>query len=146
MILYSEYTFQRKLDVWDRQHYNNDPAMYGRVVALARLRPMPAGHTIHNYQSTCMELIRNRLQDRWPIGWPIDPVFYSPYGGPVLRHAVQIAEGIYDYGNGFAYQFTHGMVSLRTRPSLRGHLITEVRHQVSRDPSSAGIGRDRAWR
>jgi hypothetical protein len=115
--------------------YNPDAAQYGRVVALVRVLRMPSGHTIHNYQSGCMELKGHQLVDRWPVGWPSETVFFSPYGGPVLRDAVASALQIYDYIN-FAGEFLGGPIDLRRMPLLRNRLMAEVQNEIARDPGT----------
>jgi hypothetical protein len=115
------------------REYNPDPAQYGRVIALVRALPMPAQHTVHNYPSGRMEFKHGRLADRWPIGWPCIPIFYSPHGGPVLRDAVRIALGIHDYWS-FASQFLQGPIDLHRMSALQARLMAEIRHEVARNP------------
>jgi hypothetical protein len=48
--------------------YNHDPLTYGRIVALVRPLPMPAGNSVINYPSHCIEYDSNCSPfDRWPI-------------------------------------------------------------------------------
>jgi hypothetical protein len=74
--------------------YNSDKGKYSRVAALVRMLPMPANKRINDYPSKCLIFKNGSIVDRWPIGWPAEVVFYSQYGGPVLRDAVYKAEGI----------------------------------------------------
>ena len=115
--------------------YNSDEAQYGRVLALARVLPMPPGHIMANFPSGCLEYRDGTLADRWPIGWPCEVVFHSLHGGPVLRDGVYKALGISDFAS-FAVLFIHGPIILRPFPALRQWLMTEVRHQIARDPTT----------
>jgi hypothetical protein len=118
--------------------YNTDPSTFGRVVALVRPLPMPAGQSVHHYPSGCIHLnSRGALVDRWPIGWPSEVVFFSHHGGPVLRHVVQTATGRFDYGT-FAHAMIYGPIDL-TRAGYRviaRQLMREIRHQVARNPKT----------
>jgi hypothetical protein len=78
---------------------------------------------------------RNRLVDRWPVGWPSETVFFSPHGGPVLRDAVALALQIYDFAS-FAGQFLQGPIDLRRTPQLRDRLMIEVRNEIARNPGA----------
>jgi hypothetical protein len=115
--------------------YNSNSPEFGRVAAVVRPLPMPAGQTVQGFPSGCLEYRGGTLVDRWPVGWPCEVVFYSPRGGPVLRDAVYAALGVSDYAS-FAMQFLQGPIYLGPMPALRDHLIAEVRHQVSRDPAA----------
>lgn len=115
--------------------YNPDEAQYGRVIALVRMIKMPAGLTVHSYQSGCLEFRGNQLVDRWPVGWPSETVFYSSHGGPVLRDAVASALHVYRYGT-WASQFLQGPIDLRPMPHLRKRLLAEVMYQINLDPTT----------
>jgi hypothetical protein len=113
------------------------PSAHGRIVALVRPLPMPAGLTIWAFPSGCLELKGGQLVDRWPVGWPCEVVFYSPCGGPVLRHVFAAALGRYDY-----FGLTHGLLqgpielSVPWRRPLEPWLMREIRYQVARDPGT----------
>ena len=74
------------------------------------------------------------LLDRWPIGWPSEVVFFSNYGGPVLRDVVKTATGRSDYAT-FTHQLLQGPIDLmRTGYApIRHQLMREIRHQIARD-------------
>lgn len=118
--------------------YNPDPDEYGRVLALARVTPMPPGNTVHSYPSGCPILRHGHIVDRWPVGWPCEYVFHSSHGSPDLRHvfyAVRAALGSSDYAS-FAHQFLQGPLDIsrpRYRP-LADRLMAEVRHEIARNP------------
>jgi hypothetical protein len=80
-----------------------------------------------------MEFRSGKLQDRWPVGWPSETVFFSPHGGPRLHDAVAFALHDYDFA-GFAGQFLQGPIDLRGKPALRDRLMIEIRHEVARNP------------
>ncbi len=119
------------------RNYSGPPATFGRVVALVRPSPMPHGKQVTDYNSGCRELIRNQLVDRWPIGWPCKVVFFSPYGGPVLRDAVKVAFGRSDY-HAFAHQMLQGPIDLMcfAMAPLRHRLMLEVRNQIALNPQT----------
>jgi hypothetical protein len=115
---------------------NLGPSAHGRIVALVRPLLMPVGSTISSFPSGCVQLKGEQLVDRWPIGWPSEVVFYSAYGGPVLRDVYRLALSRSDL-----FALTHGMLqgpvelSGWLRP-LEPVLMREIRHQVSLDPST----------
>jgi hypothetical protein len=119
----------------EREHGNDDPCAFGRIIALARPQPMLPGRTIDYYRLEQYQILkRSKLEYRWPIGWPSEVVFYSPYGGPDLKIAYYKALGRSDYAD-FTSQLQWGPISLSTmamRP-LRDGLMEEIRHQIERD-------------
>ena len=118
--------------------YCGSPQTFGRVVALVRPLPMPAGKTVRDYESGCKVLSRNQLVDRWPVGWPCEVVFWSPHGGPGLRDIVWKSLRISDYGDGFACQMLQGPIDLMRAgyAPLRRDLMAEVRHQIALNPTT----------
>lgn len=110
--------------------HNNDAPQFGRVIALVRVLKMPKGRTTADYPSGVQHFWRGNIVDRWPFGWPCECVFFSAHGGPKLRDLVGG-----NYGD-FAHQFLYGPIDLRRMPMLRKQLLTEVRHEVARNPAS----------
>lgn len=113
-----------------------DPAMHGRVVALVRVLPMPAGRSIHDYPSGVPKYDRHfNKVDRWPVGWPSETVFFSGYGGPFLDVACYRTG--FDFV-GLTHQFLQGPIDLRRRAfqPLRQQLLLEARHQAMRQPAT----------
>ncbi len=116
--------------------YNADALQYGRVIALVRMLRMPPGHSVHSYQSGCLEYRGGIVADRWPIGWPSEVVFYSMYGGPYLKDGVMQTIKPKTFGD-FAIQFhLDGLIYLGPYPDLRKWLLREVLAQIRRDPTT----------
>jgi hypothetical protein len=103
----------------------------GRVIALARLLPMPTGQTIDHYRSDELKFYRNELIDPWPIGWPCVIVFFSHDGGPPLRDIT----GFMNHKD-FTSQLQFGPVDMRRYPRLRSQLMKEVRHRIALNPET----------
>ena len=117
------------------KEFNPNGEGAGRIVALARPLPMPAGALVEDYPSGCMRLSGGELIDRWPIGWPCEVVFFSKHGGPVLRDAI-LATGDSAPFADFVLAFMQGPIDLATRPHLRRQLMVQVRHEIDRNPSA----------
>jgi hypothetical protein len=118
------------------EEYGPDRRTHGRITVLAEMLPMPAGHTVADYPSGCLEFRRGQLRDRWPFGWPCRVVFFSPRGGPRLRHVVEDALKRYDFG-AFTGQFHNsGPIDLRCLPALSRELMAAVRRRVALDPAT----------
>lgn len=113
--------------------YQPDPARAGRVVALARLLPMPPGRAMRDYPSGRMG---DAGHDHWPFGWPAETVFAArPGSGPVLRDAVELVLGLFDFAD-FTASLRQGPVDLRLMPALRNRLMREIEQEIARDPAS----------
>ncbi|HEY8031314.1 MAG TPA: hypothetical protein VIF02_02760 [Methylocella sp.] len=117
------------------EEFNPNGEGAGRIVALVRPLPMPAGASVEDYPSECMHLSGDKLVDRWPVGWPCEVVFLSKRGGPILRDAI-LATGDSAPFADFAQAFMQGPIDLATRPYLRRQLMVEVRHEIDRNPSA----------
>jgi hypothetical protein len=107
----------------------------GRVIALARVLPMPAGKSVNDYPSEALKFRRDKLVDPWPIGWPCETVFYSHDAGPYLLDVVYATNP--DHKD-FTSQLHFGPVDLggARYARLRDQLMKEVRDVVVRNPSS----------
>jgi hypothetical protein len=113
--------------------YTPDPVQAGRIVALARLLPMPTGHSPADYPSGFIDDGDGQDLDRWPFGWPSETVFCSLDGGPVLRQAVELVLGLFNFAD-FVTGFQHGPVDLRLMPALRQRLMDEIEREIAQRP------------
>jgi hypothetical protein len=118
--------------------YGPDRLTYGRVISLVRMLPMPAGHTVANYASGCIEFRRGQVQDRWPYGWPAETFFHSPHGGPILRDAWAFALKRHDFHTLTAQFHNAGPIDLTCGrlPLLSRQLMAMTRRRVAVEPKT----------